>query len=217
MATATVEASAGRIGIYGGAFDPVHRAHIALAKAALRQFELQKIIFVPTGKPPHRGLSGTSQADRLAMLDLATRDCEQFVVDTWEFRQSSTTYTYETLSHFCQSKTTEYFFLMGGDSLLEFTSWHRWEEILQLCHLAVAKRPGSDQQPLPTGLAECVVDSEVKPRNRTGNIYFIDTEALAVSATSIRDQFSSGVVEGGDQLHPGVAKYIQDNRLYQNA
>ena len=216
MATDTVEAKPARVGIYGGAFDPVHHAHTALARAALEQFSLREIIFVPAGDPPHRTLSQTSQQDRLAMLGLAIEGCSKFVLDDWEFRQPSTTYTYETLQHFCRSKSTQYFFLMGEDSLLEFTSWHRWEAILQLCHLAVAKRPGLEAQKLPDELRSRVTDFEVETMKRSGNIYFIKTKAMTISSTSFRRSLSQGKAEGCDGLHPAVTKYIQDNGLYQN-
>lgn len=216
MATGTVEARPDRVGIYGGAFDPVHRAHIELAKTALAQFGLREVIFVPSGNPPHRALSETSQQDRMAMLNLAIENRSEFVLDDWEFRESSITYTYETLLHFCRSKNKEYFFLMGGDSLLEFTSWHRWQDILGLVNLAVAKRPGSVEQDLPREISERIVDFDTGSRARAGNIYVIDSEAMAISATTIRNEFSKGTAGAHDQLHPAVVKYIQDNGLYQN-
>ena len=228
MATGTVEAKPGavgnnvgnsadnRVGIYGGAFDPVHRAHIALAQAALVQFELREVVFIPSGNPPHRTLTGASVQDRWAMLDLAVSDHAGFVCDDWELQQSSVTYTYETLQHFCQTKNTEYFFLMGEDSLLDFTSWYKWSAILQLCHLAVAKRPGLEVQDLPAELSGRVVDFKSDKNTRSGNIYFIESEELAISATSIRESVSVGAEDWRAQVHPSVAQYIQDNRLYQN-
>jgi len=194
----------------------VHRAHIALAQAALAQFGLRKVAFIPSGNPPHRTLSGAASQDRWAMLNLAISDHAEFVCDDWELEQTSTTYTYETLRHFCQSKNTEYFFLMGEDSLLDFTSWYKWSAILQFCHLAVARRPGIETRELAGDLSERIANFEIEENKGSGNIYFIESEEIAISATSIRESVSVRSEDWKEQVHPDVAQYIQDNGLYQN-
>lgn len=216
MATDTAATKASRVGIFGGAFDPVHRAHIALAQAAQLQFELDKVILVPSGNPPHRTSLAATGNDRLAMLRHATKNISALVVDDWELRQQCTTYTYDTLAHLDTSNAVELFFLMGEDSLHQFTSWRNWTGILDICHLGVAKRPGQKIFSLPKELEERVSEFGVDRQSRAGNIYFIDCEEMPVSATKIRSKLSAGL-EPADLLDPVVMSYIRDNRLYQNA
>lgn len=204
-----------RIGIYGGAFDPVHQAHVSLALAAKAQFQLDQVIFLPSGRPPHRENSTTSDEHRLAMLNIVTAGHQGLLVDDWELQQQFTTYTHDVLSRHFQCSEAEYFFLMGEDSLRQFSTWKNWKGILSFCHLVVAERDCDELPRLEEQLLDRVASFDPDVRTKAGNIYYLDFDAIPVSSTALRAEIQS---EKGspDLIDPAVLNYIRENRLYQN-
>ncbi|MGM9427895.1 nicotinate (nicotinamide) nucleotide adenylyltransferase [Hydrogenophaga sp. MI9] len=142
-----------RIGLFGGAFDPPHRAHRALAEAAIGQLSLDRLHILPTGQAWHKSRTLTDGVHRLAMCQLAFVDLPAVRVDDRELRRPSATYTIDTLEEFRREYPDARFFLIvGEDQLQAFRSWRRWQEVLSMATLVVAGRPGSQgDSPLSDG------------------------------------------------------------------
>ncbi len=131
-----------RIGIYGGAFDPVHFGHLAVARAAFTGMTLDRLLFVPTVMPPHK-TDRTRYKHRLAMLRLALAELadRHFFISTIEEELPVPSYTINTLTALRQSEG-EYFFILGVDAFVEIESWQSWQQILSLVNIVVSPRKG---------------------------------------------------------------------------
>ncbi len=136
-----------RVGIFGGTFDPPHYGHLIAAEEAREQLDLDRVLFVPAGKPPHKlGKVISPVEDRLAMVALAVGANPVFQISRVDVDRGGPSYTADTLRllHDQLPPGTELFFIMGMDSLGEITSWHTPEELITLTYLAVATRPYVD-------------------------------------------------------------------------
>ncbi len=123
-----------RIGLFGGTFNPVHNGHLLIAEMARETFQLDAVLFVPAGLPPHKIAPRTPVRDRVAMLRLAIKGNPHFSISDWEIRQKRVVYTYETLDHFHHRwPRASLFFIVGSDSLKELP---RWKEARRLKSLA---------------------------------------------------------------------------------
>ena len=135
-----------RVGIMGGTFDPIHIGHLILGERAWAQFQLDSVLFMPSGNPPHkRKQHGASGEDRAQMVRLAIADNPHFVLSLEEMHEEGYTYTKHTLRRLREKNPgTEYYFIMGADSLMSFSSWNGPQEICDQCVLVAAVR---DQLP----------------------------------------------------------------------
>jgi nicotinate-nucleotide adenylyltransferase len=190
-----------RIGLFGGAFDPPHRAHVALARAGLEQLRLDELRIIPTGQAWHKSRALSPSADRLAMVKLAFADLAGVLIDERELHRSGASYTIDTvLALRAEQAQAEFFLLMGADQWAAFTGWHRWQDLASLVHLCVARRPDLADAPKAGALA----------------VTWLDLPPMALSATHIREQVAAAP-DGGpwaDLLPPAVARYISQHRLY---
>ncbi|WP_395685058.1 nicotinate-nucleotide adenylyltransferase [Caenimonas koreensis] len=192
-----------RIGVFGGAFDPPHVAHVALARAAVSQLALDELRIFPTGQAWHKSNQLTPPDDRLAMAQIAFGGLARTVVDDRELRRPGATYTIDTLRELvAQHPHAQIFLVMGQDQAVAFTSWREWQAILAMATLAVAARPSAiaahDHPGLPA-------QARVQP---------LALPAMPDSATHIRQLVARG--EGIAELVPqGVASYIASHHLYQ--
>jgi nicotinate-nucleotide adenylyltransferase len=123
-----------RIALFGGTFNPVHNGHLLIAEAARESFKLDRVIFIPAGRPPHKKNPRTSAAHRLAMLRLAIRGNPFFTIQDWEIRQNRVVYTYETVEHF-RSRWPKgpLYFIVGSDSLKNLPKWRHPERLRSQC------------------------------------------------------------------------------------
>lgn len=193
-----------RIGLLGGSFDPIHLAHIDLANTALRALDLDHVEFIPTSVSWQKGRLGASPEQRLAMLKLALASEPNLHINPIEIQRGGVTYTYDTVSQLPHEN--HYFWILGTDQLQNFSSWHRWQDILHYVDLAVALRPGSTLQ-APTELAHYLQSHD----KTLHNIHFVPSP---LSATLIRERL---------QRHQSVAHlvpepvqhYIEQQQLYQ--
>ena len=196
-----------RIGLLGGSFDPVHNAHLALAKTALHSAGLDRVEFLPAASPWQRAPLGASAEHRLAMLELATRDIANVSVNPLETLRRGPTFTVDTLRALDAGDTaTEYCWLLGSDQLVNFCTWHAWEEIIRRVSLVVAARPGS---PLaaPPELA-CELQQLGKA------LQVMPFSPNPISASEIRRRLAHN--QAIDGLTPAaVVEYIKTNHLYQ--
>ncbi len=130
-----------RIGLFGGTFNPVHHGHLLIAEAALERYNLDQVLFIPAGLPPHKKPPLTTTQQRLAMLRLAIRGNRAFRVSDWEIRAGRVVYTYETVEHFHKLyKKAVLYFLLGSDSKKNFSKWVRPSRIRALARLIPAER-----------------------------------------------------------------------------
>jgi len=135
-------AAAQRIGVFGGAFDPPHWAHRALAETALAQLALDALLILPTGHAWHKSRALTPAPHRLAMCRLAFDGLERVHIDARETRRPGPSYTADTLQELAaEHPGAQLFLVLGADQLLAFQSWQRWQEVLRHATLAVANRP----------------------------------------------------------------------------
>jgi len=211
------------IGILGGTFDPVHLAHLALARAALDRFGLAAVRWIPAGQPPHRAAPRASAADRLAMVRAAIAGEPRFILDASEAESTAPSYTVETLRRLRGEFGTAQplVLLLGADALRGLPTWHRWEEIFSLAHLAVATRPGYALDDLPAALAAELAARRPAGadfrRAPAGGIGIFPLSAGTVSATEVRTLIAAGAPDEqlATLLPTAVLDYIHAHRLYR--
>jgi nicotinate-nucleotide adenylyltransferase len=198
-----------RIGVLGGTFDPVHNGHLHITRALREALALDRIIWVPAGRPPHKaGQIVSSDQDRLAMLTLALADSPDDEISTVDLDRPGPSYTadmLELLQH--QLGPARLVFLMGEDSLRDLPSWHDPERILRAAELAVAGRPGI------TADLEAVTQAIPAASRRIHLVPFPET---AVSSSDIRRRVRAGE-SIADLVPPAVAGYIAAHGLYRAA
>jgi nicotinate-nucleotide adenylyltransferase len=170
-------ATPARLGVLGGSFDPPHVAHLAIASEAFHALGLERVLFVPAAAPPHKGGGERPPAaTRLELTSLAVGDDLRFTVSGVEIERGLI-YTADLLRALHERHADrELVFIMGSDSLLQLETWHAPEELLSLCGVAVAPRPGDS----PEAIAAAAV------RWGEHRIAVLDAPALAVSSTDVR-------------------------------
>lgn len=191
--------SARRVGLLGGAFDPPHVAHVALAQTALSELNLDGLRVIPTGVPWHRARAPAATAEhRLAMCRLAFADLPLAIVDDRETRRSGPSYTIDTVRELqLEQPNAEWFLIVGADQARAFQSWHQWQELLRRVRLVVADRDPQAGQWQNTALGSAIA---------------LTFNPMAVSATQIRQDLGSG--RSNPWLDPHVLGYIQQHQLY---
>ena len=189
-----------RVGIFGGTFDPVHNAHVALAHAALASLSLDEVRWIPTGNPWQKPRGITDAAQREAMVRLAIEGVPRFVLDRIEIERSGPSYTLDTVHELAAAQPgTEWVLVIGHDQYTSLHTWHDWQKLLSLVTLAVANRPGPPAQPHPDVQAFA---------HRVVPLAMLD-----ISATDIRARVAKG--QDISQLVPApVASYIEKHWLY---
>lgn len=219
--------SPGPLGVLGGTFDPVHRAHLHLARAALAQLRLAEVLWIPAGIPSHRHAPHAAADHRLAMVKLAIAGEPRFVIDAEDVASGVPSYTVPTLERLRRryGEDQSLVLLVGADAFLGLPSWHRWQELFRLAHVAVAARPGAE-------LAEAAMTPELaaifRARRRSqfttlaaapaGAIVGFEIEPVAppdLSATAVRERLRKGnAADVAGMLPPGVLDYILHHHLY---
>ncbi|HJS04242.1 MAG TPA: nicotinate (nicotinamide) nucleotide adenylyltransferase [Variovorax sp.] len=198
-----------RIGVFGGAFDPPHNAHVALVQAALAQLGLAELRIFPTGDAWHKQRALSGGEHRLAMAQLAFGGLPGVVVDARELRRAGPTYTLDTLRELQQERPeAERVLIMGADQAASLPRWHGWREILGLAVIAVAQRPGA------TGAGP--FDPQALPGLPPGARF--ETLALApmdTSATEVRRR-AAQAQDLFQLVPPAVARYIDQHNLYRS-
>lgn len=211
----------GAVGILGGTFDPVHLAHLALARVACERLGLARVLWIPAGQPPHRAAPHAAPYDRLAMVRAAIAGEPRFVSDGSEVASTEASYTVHTLQRLRAQYGPDQplVLLMGADAFRGLPGWHRWREIFDLAHVAVATRPGFPLDTLDSPLGDVLAARRAtSPGFQTpaGTIATFELVAGTVSATEVRERIAAG--DAAVQLHellPGpVLDYIYRHNLY---
>lgn len=194
-----------RMGVFGGAFDPPHKGHVALAQAAIAQLQLDELRIIPTGHAWHKTRTLTPAEHRLAMTRLAFAEMSGVVLDPRETRRTGPSYTVDTLQEFhTEFPDAQLFLILGRDQAESLTSWHRWEEIPRLAIICVAARAGftSDSVQFDTLSGQ-------PPQFR-----LLEMPPIPVSATDIRHAVANHQNVAPLVFEP-VARYIEHHHLYQ--
>ena len=212
------------LGLFGGTFDPVHFGHLRLATELAEAFKLDQVLFIPAGLPYHRGRSAhATNEQRLTMLKLATQRDARFDVDERELKREGNTYTYDTLAEIRKEKgpDTPLVFLAGTDSFAKVDQWHRWTELFDLAHFAVAIRANDEQRfskgpgTIPKAAwPRITLDPRELAAAPAGKVMTFRMTPLSISSTAIRDAAAEGASIRYLTPDP-VAEYIRSHELYK--
>ncbi len=185
------------VGVFGGTFDPIHHGHLRTAFELLEGLELEEIRFIPAARPPHRDAPGADAELRLAMVRAATEGQAGFVVDDRELRRAGPSYTVLTLAELrAEFGVRPICLVVGMDAFAGLSSWHRWQELLELAHLVVAHRPGWN--PPQSGEVGELLQARRAGRvaelhgSSMGRILVQPVTQLEISSTRLRDIVASG-------------------------
>ena len=189
-----------RVGLFGGSFDPVHDAHVALARTALEQLRLDEVRWIPVGQPWQKTRRLASAPDREAMVRLAIAGEPRFVLDRSELRRGGVSYTLDTVRELVFASPDDNFVLiLGQDQYASLHTWRDWRELLGLVTLAIANRPGAVLTVNPQ-IAQVAHQTVLLPM-------------MEVSSTEVRRRAAAGESIAGLVPEP-VARYIEERRLY---
>lgn len=143
-----------KIGLLGGAFDPIHRGHVAVACQALHTLALDEVRLIPMNAPVHKAPCQASPWQRAAMVALAIQGIPHLRLDTCELQRNTPSYAINTILHIQDQGNHQLSWILGADALLGFTQWHRWSDIVALVDLIVVDRPGCDAQAVDHMIAQ---------------------------------------------------------------
>ncbi|GAB3090845.1 nicotinate-nucleotide adenylyltransferase [Lysobacter terrae] len=213
---------------YGGTFDPVHNGHLAVARAARDAMD-STVFLLPAADPPHKGPTHADALQRARMLDLATAGEAGLKVDRRELQREGPSYTVDTLMELRAQfgGALPIAWLVGGDSLNQLHTWHRWRELFAHAHILAVQRPGAHIDPESLARTAPEVAAEVSSRWRTlaelaeapaGGLAVLPLQELRPeSSTELRRRIAAGDPGWRDWLPPSVAGFIDRHRLYSTA
>ena len=211
-----------RIGILGGTFNPVHNGHLKIAEAAQKKLGLEKVIFVPCARPPHKtGERLPPPADRYEMTRIAVKGSAGFSISDSEIRRKGKSYTIDTVRAFRKADPgSEYCFIIGADTLLEIPTWREYRKLLKECRFVVVNRPGFQNVPKGSFRAKCPKGihsdkmSRRDPLGQSAKLTMIKIPGTEVSSSEIRKRVKAG--RSIKTLVPScVEKYITEKGLYK--
>lgn len=199
-----------KIGLMGGTFNPIHTGHLLLAETAYEQFGLDKVLIMPAKSPYHKKIySIISDEERIDMIHCAIQDNPHFELSLIEFQREGNTYTVDTLRALKEAyQNTEFYFIMGADSLYQFAQWKEPEEILKRAVILVASRDN---------IASSALNSQIDyltEKFGIGDIRLLQSPNMEISSHDIRKRVSEN--RSIRYLLPkAVQNYIEEKRLYQ--
>ncbi len=219
-----------RLGLFGGSFNPVHNGHLRIAGHVRNTLQLDRVLFIPTGDPPHKqDVSLASAMHRNKMVHLAIAGCPFFEISEIEMRRSGKSYSIDTVRELRQQLTplTDIYFLIGLDAFLDFHTWREPRELLKACRFVVVPRPGHSFQSLADIPMPFSIDPTALTQLDTGNLTRLDLAIpscrgiiclvippCSTSASEIRRRIRQGAAVA-NMLPPSVESYILQQRLYQ--
>jgi nicotinate-nucleotide adenylyltransferase len=184
-----------RLALFGGTFDPIHNAHLTVAREAAGQFNLDQVWFVPAAHPPHKSdHTGATYEDRFRMTELACQADPRFVASRLE-AGAQMSYSVDTVDR-VRALGEQPYFILGADAFAEIASWHRWQDLISLTEFIVVTRPGHGYATPPGA-----------------RVHRLETVALPVSSSEIRRQLAEGRIPA--ELPAAVGRYISERGLYQ--
>ncbi len=210
-----------QIGILGGTFNPIHNGHLHIAQEVCAVCALDQIWFMPARQPPHKEVAEEVPfADRLAMVELAIEPFAQFLASDLEGQRGGPSFSVQTVEELRRLYPgDEFTFIMGLDSFAEIGLWKSYPRLFELCHIAVAARPGFSgdlRQLLPVAVADrfCYDAVASELRGKSGfSVRLVRQTAADISSTRLRSLIAAGESTAG-LLPAAVARYIAQHRLY---
>jgi nicotinate-nucleotide adenylyltransferase len=219
-----------RLGLLGGSFNPIHNGHLAIAGHVREKLHLDRVLFIPTGDPPHKRDGALVPArDRFEMVRMAIDGTPTFDISDIEVQRTGKSYSIDTIRELQRQhgSVTELYFLIGLDAFLEFPSWKQPQELLNACRFVVVPRPGQSFQSLTKLLMLPRLDSHALARLDSGNLARLDIAipscqgiiclsipSSSISSSDIRQRIRRGATLA-NLLPPPVESYILQHRLYQ--
>jgi len=211
------------IGLYGGAFDPIHKAHISIAQNCIKIIGLNKIIFIPTGNSPNNKIM-SAHHHRLEMLNIVCKDSffefSDFEINA-SLNQKKLSYTINTLKYFKKKTGSTLLFILGTDAFSTINSWYKWNEILSYCHLVLIKRVNEkpDIEKMSAEVQKFLKDNVTNDlndlkKNNHGKIYPTPMSVFIESSSEIRDR-SMKNLDIKKFLPKTIQDYIDHNKLYR--
>lgn len=196
-----------RLGILGGTFDPIHEGHVAAARFAMECANLDRVLFIPTGRPPHRAAALAPEADRLTMVRLATEDEPRFEVSDMEIERGGLSYTSDTLAELHRLHAEdELFLILGWDAARLFRTWHEPDRVASLASIVILSRPGTDA---PMGAEMTALGL------RPERVIKCSGGTPDISGSALRGEIASGRQVTG-KLPAAVERYIAEHGLYRD-
>jgi nicotinate-nucleotide adenylyltransferase len=200
-----------KLGILGGTFDPVHLGHLTAAEAVREAYDLEQVLFIPAGEPPHKlDQARTDAWRRYWMTVLATLDNPKFDVSTLEIQREGVSYTVDTIAHYKETmgSESEIYFIAGADLVFEISGWRSADALFEKCVFVIVTRPGFDFGRLRDNLAGVLTSTQLD------RIVPLEIPALEISSTEIRQRIKAGRTV--KYLIPeAVEAYIRKNGLYR--
>jgi len=212
------------IGILGGTFDPIHLGHTQSAQAVANELGLQEILLIPAHIPPHKTTAEltphASAEQRAAMVEIACKNSTLFTCDQRELKRLGHSYTVDTLKELKQQYPNQpLYFIIGMDSLMSFTRWHQYQEILSLCHLIINTRPNYPVEQLndeTNALLNNYQTTDITQLTQleAGTIFFAHKCFFDISSTQIRQELVQKQ-SCNHLLLPAISEFINKNNLYR--
>lgn len=202
-----------KLGLFGGSFDPIHCGHIEPVKAARRELGLDRVIYLPTARPPHKQRQVLVPAvQRYTMVELALLDQPGFLVSPFEMGSERPAYAVDSVRHFRgKFPEAELFLIMGSDSFSELDQWREWREMVSLARIAVLVRPGT----IPVEPEALPYSPELASLVRERRALLVDNAALAVSSSKLRRLLAAGADLPRGWMPESVVNYIKKYSLYR--
>lgn len=193
-----------KIGIMGGTFDPIHVGHLMIAEAVWDEYNLEKVIFIPSANPPHKHDVLTSARHRFNMTLLATCSNPHFEVSSIEMERLGPSYTIDTIKALKKiyGDDTDFYFIIGADCIHELPTWHKIDELLKICKFIATKRPSYE-------FDLSIIEKEFSDYN----IQLLETPELEISSTDIRQRIKKGYSIQYITTEQ-VQQYIRKENLY---
>lgn len=200
-----------KIGIMGGTFDPIHNGHLMLGEYAYREFQLDKIWFMPNSNPPHKASESieSQTKNRVEMVEKAIQGIEYFTLQRYEVDNTDVNYSYKTMQHFNQVYPEhEFYFIIGADSLFNMEKWVHPEILLKSCKMLAAYR---DEKSTDEMLAQIQYLNE----KYDAEIYLLNTPNVDISSSDIRRMIKEGTTIHG-LVPESVFQFIEEKQLFRD-
>lgn len=196
-----------KIGLMGGSFNPIHHGHVNMARAALAGGFVDRVIFLPSGNPPHKRAGLEDKEDRYAMTCLAIKGENGMSVSREEIDREGVIYTVDTLTRMkAQMPQAEFHYLIGADTVHQLHTWRRVDELIHLCGFLVMMRPGEEEEKTLLAMQDW--------RKKGAQLALLEGRLLDISSSEIRKRLKAEK-NADDLIPPAVSRYIREHHLYE--